>query len=154
VSGCSYVATIRTVDPLLLIRQCAAYRLVASCMHGVCCSLLHDLFTAFDIAFTHSEQRAGCATCSLDSRAPPQLCCRWWWWLFTAVWELYTGEYAFQRLQHPGQFFEAVVLHDFRPVIPQGTHNNMAWILYYSWGQKFEQSKGVGQLRRAVFGSR
>jgi len=24
----------------------------------------------------------------------------------------------------------------------------------YSWGQKFEQSKGVGQLRRAVFGSR
>lgn len=36
------------------------------------------------------------------------------------MWELYTGEYAFQRLQHPGQFFEAVVLHDFRPVIPQG----------------------------------
>lgn len=37
-----------------------------------------------------------------------------------AVWELYTGEDAFQRLQHPGQFFETVVLQDLRPVIPQG----------------------------------
>lgn len=36
------------------------------------------------------------------------------------MWELYTGEDAFQRLQHPGQFFETVVLQDLRPVIPQG----------------------------------
>lgn len=36
------------------------------------------------------------------------------------MWELYTGEDAFQRLQHPGQFFETVVLQDLRPVIPHG----------------------------------
>lgn len=36
------------------------------------------------------------------------------------MWELYTGEDAFQRLLHPGQFFETVVLQDLRPVIPQG----------------------------------
>jgi hypothetical protein len=36
------------------------------------------------------------------------------------VWELYTGEDAFQRLQHPGQFFEAVVLSNLRPAVPQG----------------------------------
>jgi hypothetical protein len=31
-------------------------------------------------------------------------------WHVVAVWELYTGEDAFERLQHPGQFFETVVL--------------------------------------------
>jgi hypothetical protein len=36
------------------------------------------------------------------------------------MWELYTGEDAFHSLQHPGQFFETVVLQDLRPVIPQG----------------------------------
>lgn len=57
------------------------------------------------------------------------VCC-YWWSLFTAVWELYTGGYAFQRLQHPGQYFEAVVLHDLRPNIPQGMHHNMALFIW------------------------
>ena len=42
------------------------------------------------------------------------------WSVFAAVWEMYTGEDAFEGLQHPGQFFETVVLHNLRPVIPQG----------------------------------
>jgi hypothetical protein len=48
------------------------------------------------------------------------LCCSVLPCVWCTVWELYTGEDAFQRLQHPGQFFETVVLNDLRPVIPQG----------------------------------
>lgn len=49
------------------------------------------------------------------------------------MWELYTGEDAFQRLQHPGQFFETVVLNDLRPVIPQGMPADYQLLMQHCW---------------------
>lgn len=85
-----------------------------------CCSLAQPCLRKADCLHLHVNkacsvtQACSCSGMSIDRvhGGGPAAC--------PAVWELYTGEHAFQRLQHPGQFFETVVLHDLRPVIPHG----------------------------------
>lgn len=49
------------------------------------------------------------------------------------MWELYCGQNAFEKLQHPGQFYESVVLADLRPVIPPGMPADLQILMEHCW---------------------
>jgi hypothetical protein len=49
-----------------------------------------------------------------------------------AVWELYTGQAAFRKL-HVGQFFEAIVVRNLRPMIPGGMAADYQLLMQSCW---------------------
>lgn len=48
------------------------------------------------------------------------------------VWELYTGQAAFRKL-HVGQFFEAIVVRNLRPMIPRGMSADYQLLMQSCW---------------------
>lgn len=49
-----------------------------------------------------------------------------------SVWELYTGQAAFRKL-HVGQFFEAIVVRNLRPIIPRGMAADYQLLMQSCW---------------------
>jgi hypothetical protein len=65
-------------------------------------------------------------------------------WHVVAVWELYTGEDAFERLQHPGQFFETVVLQ-----VGRGVAGGV-WVGPRAWLEVADHEGVAGQMHGLV----
>ena len=51
---------------------------------------------------------------------------------YCVVWELYTGQAAFRKL-HVGQFFEAIVVRNLRPMIPRGMAADYQLLMQSCW---------------------
>eukprot|EP00775_Hariotina_reticulata_P002668 gene2668-2968_t len=49
------------------------------------------------------------------------------------LYELYTGTTAFRKLQHVGQFYETVVLHNLRPLVPQQMPADLRLLMEHCW---------------------
>eukprot|EP00775_Hariotina_reticulata_P003313 gene3313-3589_t len=61
------------------------------------------------------------------------------------MWELYTGQQAFKKLQY-GQFFETVVLRNLRPMIPQGMPADYQLLMEHCWATDPQDRPTVDRL--------